>query len=143
MYLLDTNLVSELRKIRSGKADPNVARWADTVDAGALYLSSIAIMELEIGVLQIERRDAVQGAVLRTWFEDHVLVEFSERILPIDTAVARRCAFLHVPDPRSERDALIAATALVHGMTVATRNADDFTSTGVLIVNPWMQSKSS
>jgi toxin FitB len=137
MYLLDTNLVSELRKIRSGKADPNVARWADGVDAGSLYLSSISIMELEMGVLLIERRDAVQGSILRAWFEHRVLEEFDGRVLVIDTAVARRCATLHVPDPRSERDALVAATALVHGMAIVTRNVNDFTSTGVPVVNPW------
>ena len=137
MYLLDTNLVSELRKIRSGNADPNVAQWADSVDAGTLYLSSIAIMELEIGVLRIERRDVTQGAVLRAWLENQVLVAFDGRVLPIDTTVARRCAALHVPNPRSERDALVAATALVHHLTVATRNVNDFTSTGVPVINPW------
>jgi toxin FitB len=137
MYLLDTNLVSELRKIRSGNADPNVAQWADSVDAGALYLSAIAILELEIGVLRIERRDVTQGAILRAWLENQVLVEFNERVLPIDTAVARRCAALHVPNPRSERDALVAATAFVHHLTVVTRNVDDFTPTGVPVINPW------
>ena len=137
MYLLDTNLVSELRRIRSGNADPNVARWADSVDAGALYLSSIAIMELEIGVWRIERRDVTQGALLRSWLENQVLVEFNGRVLPIDTAVARRCAGLHVPTPRSERDALVAATALVHRLTVATRNVNDFRSTGVPVIDPW------
>ena len=137
MYLLDTNLVSELRRIRSGNADPNVARWADSVDAGALYLSSIAIMELEIGVLRIERRDVTQGALLRSWLENQVLAEFNGRVLPIDTAVARRCAGLHVPNPRSKRDALVAATALVHRLTVATRNVNDFRSTGVPVINPW------
>ena len=139
MYLLDTNLISELRKIRSGKADSNVARWADSVEAGSLYLSAIAILELEIGVLQIERRDAIQGSLLRAWLDNHVLVEFNDRILPIDTVVARRCAKLHVPNPCSERDALVAATALVYGMTVATRNVNDFASTGVQIFNPWEQ----
>jgi predicted nucleic acid-binding protein len=137
MYLLDTNLVSELRRIRSGNADPYVARWADSVDAGALYLSSIAIMELEIGVLRIERRYVTQGALLRSWLENQVLVEFNGRVLPIDTAVARRCAGLHLPNPRSERDALVAATALVHRLTVATRNVNDFRSTGVPVINPW------
>lgn len=137
MYLLDTNLVSELRKIRSGNADPNVARWADSVDAGVLYLSAIAILELEIGVLRIERRDVTQGAILRAWLEKQVLVEFNGRVLPIDTAVARCCAGLHVPNPPSERDALVAATAFVHHLTVVTRNVDDFTPTGVPVINPW------
>lgn len=94
-------------------------------------------MELETGVLQIERRDTAQGALLRAWLDGHVLPEFAGRVLPVDTAVAQRCARLHVPDRRSERDALIAATALVHGMTVVTRNVADFVETGVAIVNPW------
>lgn len=137
MFVLDTNVVSELRKARTGKIDPNVAAWAGSVDAAELFVSSITIMELELGILSVERRDAVQGAVLRSWLEQHVLPEFSGRTLPVDTAVALRCAKLHVPDKRGERDALIAATALVHGMTVVTRNVADFEPTGVKIVNPW------
>ena len=140
IYLLDTNVVSELRKVRLGKADANVVAWADSIDAAELFVSAITIMELELGVLSIERRDAAQGAVLRAWLERQVLPEFAERTLPIDTAVAQRCARLHVPDKRSERDALIAATALVHGMTVATRNVADFAPTGVAIIDPWRPS---
>jgi predicted nucleic acid-binding protein len=123
--------------VRLDKADINVAKWADSVDAAGLYLSAITIMELETGVLQIERRDTKQGQVLRTWLDNYVLVEFTGRVLSVDTAVAQRCARLHVPDPRGERDALIAATALVHGMTVVTRNVDDFEATGVPLLNPW------
>lgn len=137
MFLLDTNVVSELRKAKSGRADTNVVTWANSVSAASLFLSSITILELEIGILQIERRDPVQGAVLRAWLNVHVLPAFSERILAIDTSVAQRCARLHVPDPCSDRDALIAATALVHGMTVVTRNISDFKPTGVEILNPW------
>lgn len=137
MFVLDTNVVSELRKVRVGKADPNVAAWTESVDASELFVSAITIMELELGVLSTERKDATQGAVLRSWLEQHVLSEFSERTLPVDTAVARRCARLHVPDKRGERDALIAATALVHGMTIVTRNVADFEPTGVPILNPW------
>lgn len=137
MFILDTNVVSELRKIRVGKADPQVERWADSVDAGSLHLSAITILELEIGILQLERKDPRQGSVLRTWFDTLVLPEFNGRVFPVDTAVARRCAHLHVPDPRAERDALIAATALVHGMTVVTRNLADFEATGVPLLNPW------
>ncbi|REF27256.1 hypothetical protein BDD26_2013 [Xenorhabdus cabanillasii] len=137
MYVLDTNVVSELRKIRAGKADPNVAKWAESVDAAALFVSAITIMELELGILLIERKDATQGTLLRAWLEQHVLPEFAERTLPVDTAVAQRCAQLHVPDRASERDALIAATALVHSMTVVTRNVADFQPTGVTILNPW------
>ena len=137
MFVLDTNVVSELRKVRLGKADMNVAAWAQSVDAAHLFVSAITIMELELGVLSIERKDASQGALLRTWLERHVLPEFSGRTLPVDTAVAQRCARLHVPDKRGERDALIAATALVHGMTVVTRNTADFKPTGVPLINPW------
>jgi predicted nucleic acid-binding protein len=137
VFILDTNVVSELRKVRSGKADAQVARWADNVDAANLYLSAMTILELEAGVLQIERRDPKQGAALRAWLDNNVLPEFIARVLPVDTAVAQRCARLHVPDPRAERDALIAATALVHGMTVVTRNAADFEATGVPLLNPW------
>jgi hypothetical protein len=141
MLVLDTNVVSELRKVRLGKADANVAAWTESVDAADLFVSVITIMELELGVLSIERKDAAHGAVLRSWLEQHVLPEFSGRTLPVDTAVAQRCARLHVPDKRGERDALIAATALVHGMAVVTRNVADFTPTGVTIVNPWASSQ--
>lgn len=137
MYVLDTNVVSELRKVRTGKADANVTAWAASVDAAALFVSAITIMELETGVLLVERRDAAQGAMLRTWLAQHVLPEFTGRILPVDTAVAQRCAKLHVPDRCADRDALIAATALVHGMTVVTRNVADFVATGVTLLNPW------
>jgi predicted nucleic acid-binding protein len=137
MFVLDTNVVSELRKVRLGKADVSVAAWAQSVDAADLFVSAITIMELELGVLSIERKDATQGAMLRAWLEQHVLPEFSGRTLPVDTAVAQRCARLHVPDKRGERDALIAATALVHGMTVVTRNVVDFKPTGVATINPW------
>ena len=137
MYLLDTNVVSELRKVRAGKADAQVALWADSVDAADLYLSVISVQELEIGVLLAERRDATQGVVLRAWLNGHVLPAFADRILSVDTAVARRSAQLHVPDPHPVRDGLIAATALVHGMTVVTRNVADFESTGVQLLNPW------
>lgn len=137
MYLLDTNVISELRKIRSGKADPKVAAWADSLDASELFVSAITLMELEMGVLSIKRKDAGQGAVLRTWLEHPVLPGFSGRTLAVDFAVTQRCARLHVPDRRGERDALIAATALVHGMTLVTRNVADFAPTGVRLLTPW------
>ena len=141
MFVLDTNVVSELRKVRLGKADANVAAWTERVDAADLFVSAITIMELELGVLSIERKDIVQGGMLRSWLEQQVLPEFSERTLPVDIAVAQRCARLHVPDKRGERDALIAATALVHGMTVVTRNVADFQHTGVPLINPWERSQ--
>ena len=137
MFILDTNVVSELRKVRQGKANARVARWAGSVNAVDLYLSAITIQELEIGVQLIERRDAAQGAMFRTWLNRHVLPAFDGRILPVDLIVAQRSASLHVPDPQPMRDSLIAATALVHGMTVVTRNVEDFKSTGVRILDPW------
>ncbi len=137
MYLLDTNVISELRKANSKKADQQVITWAKSVSAATLFLSVITILELETGVLIVERRDAAQGAMLRSWLNTHVLPAFAERILPMDTAVAQFCAKLHVPDPRSDRDAIIAATALVHGMTIVTRNISDFEATGVEFINPW------
>jgi predicted nucleic acid-binding protein len=140
MFLLDTNVVSELRKVRLGKADSNVAAWADSTDAVDLYLSVITIQELEIGVLLAERRDPAQGAIFRAWLNSHVLPAFSGRILAVDTAVALRSAQLHVPDQRPVRDGLIAAIALVHGMTIVTRNVADFEPTGVPILNPWSRS---
>ena len=138
MFVLDTNVVSELRKVRLGRANVQVARWADTVDANTLYISAITVLELKLGILLIEHRDAKQARGLRNWLDEHVLPEFADRILPVDAVVARRCAHLHVPDPRSERDALIAATALVHGMTIVTRNASDFAATGVKVFDPWV-----
>jgi toxin FitB len=136
MFLLDTNVVSELR--RGQRCDPQVMAWTQAQANAALFVSVITVMEIEIGVLRIERHDASQGARLRAWFERQVLPGFEGRVLSIDAKVARRCAALHVPDPRSERDALIAATALVHGFTVATRNIVDFERVpGIKLANPW------
>ena len=136
-YLLDTNVVSELRKIGDGNADAKVAAWVDAEDAESFFISAITILELERGVLAIQRRDAAQGARLRAWLDKHVRPEFAGRILPVDDQIATRCAHLHIPDRCNEVDALIAATALVHGLTVATRNVRDFEGTGVVVVNPW------
>lgn len=135
-HLLDTNVVSELRK-SAHRANAAVIAWAETQDAGQLFLSTITVLELEIGVARRERRDAVQGRALRRWLEDSVLPNFSGRILPVSLAVARAAAPMHVPDPRPERDTLIAATALVHGLTVVTRNEQHFTHLGISVLNPW------
>ena len=113
--------------------------WAESVRPSSLFLSVITIMELdELGILRIERRDHRQGDILRTWLEDRVLPVFADHVLPIDTTVARRCAELHVPDIRNERDALIAATALVHGMTVVTRNRGNFHAAGAVVLDSWV-----
>jgi len=136
MYLIDTNVWSELRNY--GRADVNVRTWAQTANEAQSYLSVVTVFELERGVLLMDRRDPQQGARLRDWLEQHVLEPFENRTLPIDGAIARRCAALHVPDPRPERDALIAATALTHGLTVVTRNTSDFEPMGVALLNPWL-----
>jgi predicted nucleic acid-binding protein len=135
MYILDTNVVSELRK--GAKADRNVRVWARTLPAASLYLSAISILELEVGIRLMERRDSKQGVVLRTWMHKHVLPTFADRVLPIDLTVAQQCAALRVLNPRSDRDALIGATALVHGMTVVTRNLTHFEDMGVKVIDPW------
>jgi predicted nucleic acid-binding protein len=137
MYLLDTNVVSELRKAETGKADKNVIAWAGSTSTTELFISAISILEIEKGVLQTERKDPTQGKVLRSWLDNQVIPAFSGRTLDVNTQVAIQCAKLHIPNPKSERDALIAATALVHSMTVVTRNTKDFEHTGVLLLNPW------
>lgn len=136
MYLIDTNVWSEIRN--RGRANSNVRNWAEAANAAELFLSVVTVFELERGTLLMERRDLQQGARLRNWLERHVLEPFQNQILPIDAAIARTCASLHVPDPRPERDALIAATALIHGLTVVTRNTVDFEPTGVAVLNPWL-----
>jgi predicted nucleic acid-binding protein len=137
-FLVDTNVASEFRKVTTGRADPQVAAWARATPSSTLFISAITAMELEIGVLQLERRDVARGAVLRRWLEQYVLPTFAGRILPFDLTTARRCAQLHVPDRRPGHDAIIAATALVHGLTVVTRNTRDFEPTGVALLNPWL-----
>jgi len=137
MYLLDTNVISEFRKAGTSKIDRQVRAWTKTVPNSALFLSVISILELETGILLMERRDRRQAMVLREWMEEHVLPVFADRILPIDTAIARRCAAFHVPNRCADRDAMIAATALLHGMTVVTRNVRDFAPTRVPVFNPW------
>lgn len=135
MFVLDTNVVSELR--RPEKADPMESAWASTAPLASIFLSVITVLEIELGALSIARRDRAHGQVLRSWIDDQMLPRFEGRILAIDTAVARRCAELIVPDRRGERDALIAATALVHGMTIVTRNVAGFGAMGVQILNAW------
>jgi hypothetical protein len=137
MYLLDTNVVSELRKAQAGKSDPGVRAWAESIDAASMFLSVISLLELELGVLLMERRDPMRGSLLRSWLEKQVRPVFSGRILAIDEPVAQRCAALHVPNPCSYRDSLIAATAIVHGLTVVTRNITDFESAEIALLNPW------
>lgn len=102
-YLLDTNVVSELRK-RPGIADPQVLAWSRERPTGELFISVVTVMEVEIGVARVKRRDPDQGKRLRQWLEDGVLAGFAGRILPIGLEVVRRAAPMHVPDLRLERD---------------------------------------
>jgi predicted nucleic acid-binding protein len=138
MFVLDTSVVSELRKVRSGRANSGLAAWAEQVPSAELFISAITIRELEHGVLLMERSDPAQGAVLRAWLDQSVAAAFKSRVLPVDGRVARRAAGLHVPDPAPLRDALIGATALVHDMTVVTRDLKDFQRfDGLDVINPW------
>jgi predicted nucleic acid-binding protein len=134
-WLLDTNVVSELRRpARDGRA---LAEWATRQDPSLLFISAMTIVELETGVCRKERSDPRQGAALRRWLDGHVIPTFEGRTLPVDSKVAIRAGSLHVPDPKPSTDALIAATAIVHGLTVVTRNVRDFVSLSVPVVNPW------
>ena len=137
MYVLDTNVISELRKIKSGRAHEGVVCWANQLSSSLLFISVITILEIQTGILSLAQRDTEQADRLRYWLNRQVLPAFAERTLHIDTAIAQRCASLQVPDRRVDRDAMIAATALEHDMIVATRNIADFTATGVELVNPW------
>lgn len=140
MFILDTNVISELRH---GKPNQSleVRRWAAQQSVSQLFMSAITILELEQGILSLERRTPAQGSALRLWLTG-VRAAFSGRILPFTEHAATICAALHVPDPRSERDAMIAATALEHGFTVVTRNTADFVNTGVGLLNPWSETAS-
>lgn len=135
MFLLDTNAVSDLR--RPDRAPAGLLQWSRATPPHQQFISCITVFELELGIRQKERRDREQGRLLRQWLQAQVLPTFDGRILDIDTAVAHRCAAMHVPNPAPERDAWIAATALVHGLTVVSRNTRDFGAYGVQVLNPW------
>ncbi len=137
MFLVDTNVISESRKVRSGRAAPEVVAWLKSTDPSTTFISAMSLFELELGVVRVERRDPAQGESLRNWLDHIVKPGFAGRVLAMDSAVAVACAAMHVPNPVSERDGWIAATALAHGLTVVTRNVADFEATGVLILNPW------
>jgi toxin FitB len=134
-FLLDANVLGELRLARTG--NENVIALVDSIPRNLQFISVITLLEVEQGVLRKERQDPAQGAKLRIWLDNAVRPNFSERILPVTETVALRCARLHVPDKKPERDALIAATALVHDLAVVTRNIKDFSPMNVAVLNPW------
>ena len=135
MFVLDTNIISELR--RPAKANPRVLAWARATPVTQTFLSVITILEIELGALLMERKDKAHAKILRDWIDLQILPRFDGRILAVDTAVAQCCARLHVTATRAERDALVAATALVHAMTVVTRNVSEFGMSGVRVLDPW------
>lgn len=126
MFILDTNVISELRTAKAAKANEGLTEWANATPATLMFMSAISLHELEHGVLLAEHNDVEKGVVLRNWLDESVVPAFFQRILPVDQQVATTAAALHVPDPAPFRDALIAATAIVHEMVVVTRNVRDF-----------------
>jgi len=135
MLLLDTNVVSEVRK---STCHPNVQAWMTAQATDTLYICAITVLEIQRGIsLAALRGDELQASVLNRWLEDMVLPAFAGRILPVDHFVARRAARLPWADARDYRDPLIAATGLVHGAAVVTRNIKHFEASGVQLVNPW------
>jgi predicted nucleic acid-binding protein len=135
MYLLDTNVISAARRL--DKMHPGLARWVARTPPENMYLSSLTIMEIEIGALRLRRKDATQSARLHRWLRHDVLPSFDQRVIPFDARIALRCAALQVPDPKATIDAMIAATALEHGLTVVTRNVADYSRMEVGLLNPW------
>lgn len=131
-YLLDTNVLSDARR----QAHPGLNAWMSAQPRADLAISVVALLELERGVLRLERRDQAAGAHLRAWLTT-IAAAFDGSILAVDQRIARRAARLHVPDPMPELDALIAATAQVHDLTVVTRNTKDFERAGIDLLDPW------
>ena len=137
MYLLDTPVITELRQARTGKADAGVVTWAGGVARQNMYISALSLLELESGVAQVERKDRPLGEALRGWLDGQVMTAFEGRVLAIDEAVVKRRATLPFSDGRGDRDALVAATALVHGLTVVTRHVSNFRTGRVKVFSPW------
>jgi toxin FitB len=137
VFLIDTNVLSEFRLLHDNRADKAVAAWASLHDPDTFFMSAVTLMEAEIGIRRMEWRDPRQGRVLRDWFNGVILPRYRTRILPIDDRVATLAATFHVPNPAPFADSLIAATAIIHGMTIVTRNVRDFGFPSVAVLNPW------
>ena len=136
-YLLDTNVLSEYRKVEKGTANPNFVKWQQHILLHQLYLSSITVMEINIGILRLARKDKKQAFILKNWFENKVLPNFKQQIFSFDLTTAIICSELHIPDPRPERDTMIASTALQHNLVLVTRNVKDFNIPNLSIINPF------
>ncbi len=134
-FLLDTNVVSALR--RKDKAEKQVVDWFESVAGAEFFISALTMMEIEIGVRRLERHDRRQAAIIRAWKEGPLRTLFRGRFVDVDLEIAERCASLLVPDPQPEIDALIAATAIVRGLTLVTRNERAFLTMPVRMMNPW------
>lgn len=137
MYLLDTNVVSELRKIGKGRADANVTRWFHSIKTRHTWLSVITLVEIQVGILRLERRDPASARHLADWFRDQLLPEYTNRILSLDIHAAMICAEFHIPEQSPLNDAYIAAIAKAHNLSVVTRNTRDFERFGVRLINPF------
>lgn len=137
MFLIDTNVISEIRKAGDKRAHPSVSAWHADVDPDQTYLSVVTLMEIDLGTIKVDKYDPNQASRLRHWLHQNIIPTFADRILPITAATALRCAPLHFPKPRSWRDSWIAATALEHDLTVVTRNVKDFIGTGAPTLDPW------
>ena len=134
-FLVDTNVLSELRKGK--RCDPNIARWFAELPAEEIFLSVLVVGEVRCGIERIRRRrDLTAARALENWLND-LVQEYADRLLPIDEAVANEWGQLNVPDPLPVIDGLMAATARVHGLTLATRNLKDLKRTGVACVDPF------
>ena len=133
-YLIDTNIISEVRKGR--RCDPNVASWYDKIADANLYLSVLVIGEIRKGIERIRPKDSAQANAIENWLTA-IDRAFGERILPVDRAVANEWGRLNATRPLPVIDGLLAATAKIHGMTLVTRNTADIAELGVHILNPF------
>ena len=137
MYLLDTNIISELKKLDSGKIHPQVQRWAYSINLMQTKVSVVSIIEIRTGILSLARKGQAQAASFDNWFTNRLLPAYRTRTLSVDTEVALICAQLHIPTKRPINDAYIAATAIAHNLTPVTRNMRDFQGLPLMLENPF------